>query len=251
MPGGVKVVNCQVFATASGFPARSLAAVETARRVLRPRRQVGVGLEEKTPGPYQPKMPLTGAPSLVRFSEKAAWAEDLSIALSKGDDRSSLLHLGRALGRADAGDARGAGRRVLPGLRDRQRVPGEVLGGGRDGRRVLRPRRQVGVGLEEEHARAVPAEDAAHRGPVAGPLQREGGLGGRLVHGLVEAGDRQRTERDLARAVGRRDAGDARGGQGREPPASSRPPAGSRRGPWRRSKRSPCIASPVPGRRRA
>ena len=31
--------------------------------------------------PYQPKVPLTEAPSLVRLSEKAAWAEGLSIAL--------------------------------------------------------------------------------------------------------------------------------------------------------------------------
>ena len=42
-----------------------------------------VGLKSSTPGPYQPKLPLTGAPSLVRFSEKAAWAEALSIDLSK------------------------------------------------------------------------------------------------------------------------------------------------------------------------
>jgi hypothetical protein len=33
--------------------------------------------------PYQPKLPLTGVPSLVRFNEKAASAEGLSIALLK------------------------------------------------------------------------------------------------------------------------------------------------------------------------
>ena len=83
MIGGLEVVNCQLFAAASGFPARSLAAVVTRRGVLRPGRQVGVGLKSSVPGPYQPKAPLTGAPSLVRFSEKAAWAEGLSIDLSK------------------------------------------------------------------------------------------------------------------------------------------------------------------------
>ena len=44
-----------------------------------------------TPGPYQPKLPLTGAPSLVRFSEKAAWAEALSMALLK---KASVNELG-------------------------------------------------------------------------------------------------------------------------------------------------------------
>ena len=33
--------------------------------------------------PYQTKLPLTGAPSLVRLSEKAPSAEGLSIALLK------------------------------------------------------------------------------------------------------------------------------------------------------------------------
>ena len=76
-------MNCQVFAAASGFPARSLAAVETLAVYCVPGARSASGLKISTPGPYQPKLPLTGAPSLVRFSEKAAWAEDLSIALLK------------------------------------------------------------------------------------------------------------------------------------------------------------------------
>ena len=83
MTGGVAVVNCHVFAAASGFPARSLAAVETLAVYCVPAARSASGLKISTPGPYQPKLPLTGAPSLVRFSEKAAWVAALSIDLSK------------------------------------------------------------------------------------------------------------------------------------------------------------------------
>ena len=64
-------------------PGEVLGGGRDARRVLRPGRQGGVGLKSSAPGPYQPKLPLTGAPSLVRFSEKAASAEDLSMSLLK------------------------------------------------------------------------------------------------------------------------------------------------------------------------
>src|SRR4029079_15814927 len=83
MVGGFVVVNCHVFATASGFPARSSAAVETLAVNCVPTARSASGLKRSTPGPYQPKLPLTGAPSLVRSSEKAPWAEDLFMALSK------------------------------------------------------------------------------------------------------------------------------------------------------------------------
>ena len=76
-------MNCQVFAAGSGFPARSLAAVETLAVYCVPGARSASGLKSSTPGPYQPKLPLTGAPSLVRFSEKAAWADALSMALLK------------------------------------------------------------------------------------------------------------------------------------------------------------------------
>ena len=69
----VAVVNRQVFAAASEFPSRSLAAVETFAVYCVPGARSPVGLKSSTPGPYQPKLPLTGAPSLVRFSEKVAF----------------------------------------------------------------------------------------------------------------------------------------------------------------------------------
>ena len=83
MTGGFAVVNCQLFAAASGFPARSLAAVVMLAVYCVPAARSASGLKISTPGPYQPKLPLTGAPSLLRFSEKAASAEGLSIALLK------------------------------------------------------------------------------------------------------------------------------------------------------------------------
>ena len=82
MLGGLVVVNCQVFATASGLPARSLAAVETLAVYCVPAARSALG-SKISAFPYQPKLPLTAAPSLVRFSEKAASAEGLSIALLK------------------------------------------------------------------------------------------------------------------------------------------------------------------------
>src|SRR4029079_15443 len=81
--GGLVVVNRHVFATGSGNPPRSLAAVETLAVYCVPTARSASGLKISTPGPYQPKLPLTGAPSLVRFSENAAWEEALSIDLSK------------------------------------------------------------------------------------------------------------------------------------------------------------------------
>ena len=82
MLGGPVVVNRQVFAAGSGFPARSLAAVEMLTVYWVPGARSTSGLKIRA-FPYQPNMPLTGAPSLVRLSEKAPSAEALSIALSK------------------------------------------------------------------------------------------------------------------------------------------------------------------------
>jgi hypothetical protein len=52
----------------SGFPPNSLAAVETLAVYWVPGAKSAVGLKRSTSRPYQPKLPLTGAPSLVRFS---------------------------------------------------------------------------------------------------------------------------------------------------------------------------------------
>ena len=52
-------------------------------RELSAAREVGSRLKISPFGPYQPKLPVTAAPLLVRFREKANWAEALSIAVSK------------------------------------------------------------------------------------------------------------------------------------------------------------------------
>src|SRR4249919_1678477 len=70
----------------------------------------------------------------------------------------------------------GGSRRIAPGNRIGQRVAGEVLGGGRDGCRVLRAGRQVGAGVEDQRV-PVPAEAAADRGAVAGTAHGESALG--------------------------------------------------------------------------
>src|SRR6185437_14454858 len=75
---------------ASVLPPRSFADAETLAVYCVPAARSASGLNRSTPGPYQPKLPLTGAPSLVRFSEKAAWAEALSIALLKSTVVSAL-----------------------------------------------------------------------------------------------------------------------------------------------------------------
>ena len=75
-------MNCQLFAAASGLPARSLAAVETLTVYCVPAARAALGTKISA-FPYQLKLPLTAAPSLVRFSEKAASAVGLSIALLK------------------------------------------------------------------------------------------------------------------------------------------------------------------------
>ena len=99
--GGFDVVNCQVFAAASEFPSRSLAAVETFAVYCVPGARSPVGLEEQHPGAVPAELPLTGAPSLVRFSEKAPLAEALSIDLSKATRSFAFgCVVGGALGRA-------------------------------------------------------------------------------------------------------------------------------------------------------
>src|SRR5215208_654033 len=82
MIGRLVVVNRHVFATGSGFPARSLAAVETLPVYCVPAARSVLGTKISA-FPYQLRLPLTPAPSLVRFSEKAASAEGLSMEVSK------------------------------------------------------------------------------------------------------------------------------------------------------------------------
>ena len=78
MTGGVAVVNRQRLRSRHGCP-RGPWRRSNARGVLVPAAS-GARVEDQRVPVHQPKLPLTGAPSLVRFSEKAAWAEGLSIA---------------------------------------------------------------------------------------------------------------------------------------------------------------------------
>src|SRR5829696_1571463 len=82
MIGRLVVVNRHAFAIGSGNPPRFCAAVEMLAAYCVPPARSALGLKMSA-FPYQPKLPLTEAPSLVRFSENAASAEGLSIEVSK------------------------------------------------------------------------------------------------------------------------------------------------------------------------
>ena len=76
------IVSFHDFAAGNGWPVASCAAVETVATYWVPPASRVPGWK-RSALPYQPKLPLTGASSLARFSENAASAEGLSIEVSK------------------------------------------------------------------------------------------------------------------------------------------------------------------------